>query len=448
LAPKKKPKGGFEVRHPIKQFCNIATGAMLILLAATTAQSAEPMCEAGVYGEPDQDIVVLEAKDWIPPPGLGYLALDGRYGSTLSPTSPVKCEAGNILLKTESSDLVRLEKRAFKRTREKIPVAGAILIGDLIEPMEHTSPVRPLVVMVQGSETEPALDNNRAYLLAAQGISVFTYDKRGTGQSSGFYTQNFELLADDAAAAMAHAQNLTRGRFNRSGFWGQSQGGWVGPLAATRSKVDFVAVGFGLVATPIEEDLDQMLMEAQTMSLDDHAKEQVRRLSKATATIVSSHFTSGFEPLDALRNECRDEKWTRLINGEYSGAMLRMSDSDLRRIGRAVFDNLEIIWGYDSASVLSRLKIPLLWVIAEKDREAPIDKTVVSLLNFKKQGKPFDAIIFPDTDHGMYEFIERPDGTRTNTRVTDGYFKLVGDWITSKTAAHYGRGRSLSRKSD
>jgi pimeloyl-ACP methyl ester carboxylesterase len=191
-----------------------------------------------------------------------------------------------------------------------------------------------------------------------------------------------------------------------------------------------------------------MLLEAQTLNLSYQDKEQIRRLSKATAAIVSSHFTSGFETLDALRTESRGEKWSRLIKGEYSGDMLRMSDSDLRRIGRAVFDNLEIIWDYDSRSVLEKLKIPLLWTIAEKDREAPIDETVALLRAFKKQGKPFDTYLFPETDHGMYEFVERPDGTRINTRVTEGYFKLIGDWIAGRTSGHYGRGRALSGEGD
>lgn len=437
------------MRHSIKNMRHVITAALLILAAATPAHSAGADCEAGAYGAPDQDIVVLEPKDWIASPGMGYLILDGRYGSTLSPASPVTCGAGYVVLKTENAEQIRLEKRDFKRTREEIPVAGAVLVGNLLEPVgQGTHPVRPLVVMVHGSETEPAIDNNRAYLLAAQGVTVFTYDKRGTGQSGGFYTQNFELLADDAAAAMKHAQTLAGGRFDRSGYWGQSQGGWVAPLAATRSKVDFVAVGFGLVSSPIDEDLDQMLLEAQTLGLNDHDKAQIKRLSQATAKIVSSHFTSGFEVLDKLRKEAGVEKWARLVNGEYSGDMLRMSDNDLRRVGRAVFDNLEIIWNYDSTSVLNQLKTPLLWTIAEKDREAPINETVASLRGFQKQGKPFDVYVFPDTDHGMYEFVEKPDGSRSNTRVTDGYFRLIGDWIIGRTEGPYGRGRSLSGKQE
>jgi len=418
--------------------------AMLALATASVARGAEPVCEAGAYGTPNQDLVVLEAKDWIPSPGLGYLLLDGRYGSTLSPDSPVSCGPGYVVLKTETGEQVRLEKREFKRTREEIPVAGAVLVGELLEPMgPDVASVRPLLVMVHGSETEPAIGNNRAYLMAAQGITVFTYDKRGTGQSGGFYTQNFELLADDAAAAMAHAQRLAQGRFNRSGYWGQSQGGWVAPLAATRSKVDFVAVGFGLVTSPIDEDREQMLMEAQTLNLGDHDMVEIRELSKATAAIVASHFTSGFELLEGLRQKTANEKWPRLINGEYSGNMLRMTDRDLHRVGRALFDNLEIIWDYNSTAALNKLNIPLLWVIAEKDREAPIAATVSALRGFRQEGKPVDIYVFPDTDHGMYEFVQTPDGIRLNTRVTDGYFRLVGDWIIGKSGNAFGRAVAL-----
>ncbi len=132
--------------------------------------------------------------------------------------------------------------------------------------------------------------------------------------------------------------------------------------------------------------------------------------------------------------------------GEYSGDMRRMSDADLRRVGRAVFDNLELIWNYDSTTVLKRLTVPVLWILAEQDREAPIDATLSSLDIFRKQGKPFDIYTFPKTDHGMYEFVENADGTRTNTRVTNGYFGLLADWIAGRTGGHYGRARQWSEK--
>ncbi|MBO9574865.1 MAG: alpha/beta fold hydrolase [Sphingobium sp.] len=413
-------------------------------IAAPNAAAAAP-CEPGAYGRPDQDVVVLERKAWIPSPHLGYILLDGRYGSTADQNSPISCHASSVALRLANGRLVVLQKRIFLRTKEQIPAAGATLVGELLEPAQPAEQHdRPLVVMVHGSEKEAAISNNRAYLLAAQGVSVFTYDKRGTGQSGGEYTQNFELLADDAAAAMAHAQAVARGRFGRSGYWGQSQGGWVAPLAATRSKVDFVAVGFGLVASPIEEDRDQMLLEAQTLGLGESDLNEIRQLSDATATVVSSHFATGLDELEALRHRFAGRKWVQSISGEYSGEMLRMSDADLRRVGQALFDNLEIIWDYDARPALRSLKTPLLWTIAEKDRAAPAAGTLAALASLKALGKPFDVYVFPGTDHGMYEFVERKSGERVNTRVTDGYFRLIGDWVLGLRRASYGNSHTLS----
>jgi uncharacterized protein len=280
-------------------------------------------------------------------------------------------------------------------------------------------------------------------MLAAQGVFVFVYDKRGTGASAGDYSQNFELLADDAASALQEARRLAAGRFRRSGFFGGSQGGWVAPLAATRSRADFVAVGFGLVVSPIEEDREQLLDEARQLKLGTAEMGKVKRLSRATATLVRSHFTEGYENLAKVRRDIGHAPWAATIQGEYSGDMLRMSDADLRRIGRARFDNLELIWDYNATAVLRRLKAPLLWVLAQQDREAPIEATRAILLKRIAAGQAIDAYVFPDTDHGMVEFRVDGDGSRTPTRITDGYLKLVADWIKGDVHGTYGRASEL-----
>jgi pimeloyl-ACP methyl ester carboxylesterase len=233
---------------------------------------------------------------------------------------------------------------------------------------------------------------------------------------------------------------LVTGRIKRKGFWGASQGGWVAPLAATLTPVDFVVVSFGLIASPIEEDLDQMLLEAQQQQLDASQLKQIRRLSKMTAKILVSNFNTGFVELEKLRTELKAQSWSGKINGEYSGAMLRMGDKELRRIGRAYFDNLELIWNYESIPALKKLQVPILWIVAEKDREAPIQRTLQALNLLKKSNSALSAYIFPDTDHGMYEYNELPDGSRNNTRVTNGYFRLITEWIHEKEQPYSGNG--------
>lgn len=126
---------------------------------------------------------------------------------------------------------------------------GTRLVGRLILPPGRAKV--PVVVLVHGSEHDSALSFDAMQReLPAGGVGAFVYDKRGTGASDGTYTQDFSVLANDAVAAVAQARRLAGARAGRVGFRGGSQGGWVAPLAATRTKVDFVIVGYGLAISP------------------------------------------------------------------------------------------------------------------------------------------------------------------------------------------------------
>jgi dienelactone hydrolase len=282
------------------------------------------------------------------------------------------------------------------------------------------------------------------YLLAAQGLAVFAYDKRGTGHSEGFYTQNFELLADDAAAAGREARERAAGRFTRFGYAGFSQGGWVAPMAAQRGGADFVVVGFGLVLTPLEEDQEQVQSELREAGYGAPVLAAAREVTDATGAIMASGFRSGFDRLAALRRRYAPQPWFGRMRGEFTGEMLRNDEATLRRIGKPLLDPLDVIWRHDGQAVLKQLpRTPVLWVIAGADREAPPDVTRERLLGLRRAGQPIDLFMFPDTDHGMLEFTESADGQRRFTRVTEGYYRLLGDWVHGRLAPPYGRGVRL-----
>lgn len=416
---------------------------MLSALAASIGTGAAAQCRPGVYGEGAKAFVVIGAPAPAPASGQRYLFVDGRRGLTGHPESPVACDADVATVMLPDGTTRRWTRSETHETDATFISAATPLAGRLVEPPGAPDPKRPMAVLVHGSEKTAAIGTVYAYMLAAQGVSAFAYDKRGTGASGGDYTQNFELLADDAAAALRQARRMAAGRFGRAGYFGGSQGGWVAPLAATRSPADFVAVGFGLVVSPIEEDREQLLDEAMRMKLDAKAIAQIEQLSRATARLVHSHFVSGYEELARVQRDIGDARWAATIEGEYSGDMLRMSDADLRRIGRARFDNLELIWDYDAAATLAKLKVPLLWVLAGEDRQAPIDATRAILSKLIAAGKPIDAYLFPDTDHGMVEFRSNADGSRAPIRITDGYLKLIADWMKGDVGGPYGRAAGL-----
>jgi hypothetical protein len=61
-------------------------------------------------------------------------------------------------------------------------------------------------------------------MFPAQGIGAFVYDKRGTGLSGGTYTQDFDVLTNDAVAAAKEAKRLAGMRLGRIGYQGGSEG--------------------------------------------------------------------------------------------------------------------------------------------------------------------------------------------------------------------------------
>ncbi|WP_439568408.1 alpha/beta hydrolase family protein [Sphingopyxis sp.] len=413
----------------------------LLLLAALPAAPAfaQTACLPGTYAAPDGDFVVLVKSPAVPEPALRYLFRDGRRGATSDAGAPLACGTGEVSVQGRTWKPI-----AFRETPTTFDSVGTKMTGVLIEPPGALDAKRPLVVMVHGSERTSPIGGIYGYAMAAQGISVFVYDKRGTGGSDGEYTQNFELLAADAANALDQSRAMAKGRFGRAGFFGGSQGGWVAPRAATVTKADFVAVGFGLVASPIEEDREQMVSEVRAAGLGDDAVQLVNRLSQATGKLLLSNFAAGYDDLDAVRRDMADRPWAAAIVGEHSGAMARMPNDELRRVGRARFDNLELIWDYDALAALNKLDAPLLWVLAGEDREAPIETTRGALLGLAKAGKPVDVYLFPQTDHGMWEYTTGADGERQVTRITDGYLKLLGDWIKRDVRGAYGRAERLT----
>ncbi|PSD24785.1 alpha/beta hydrolase [Stenotrophomonas maltophilia] len=415
-----------------------------VLVCSGLPAAAADLCTVSAYGDGQGNIVVLGVPAAAPATGQRYLMLDGRRGATGDANAPVSCSGDVVSVSSPAGATQRWQRLSTRDTDATFTSAGTKLVGQLIEPAGPADPKRPLVVLVHGSERTMAVAAIYQRMLVAQGISVFAYQKRGTGDSEGEYTQNFELLADDAAAALAKARELAKGRFGRAGYFGGSQGGWIAPLAATRSQADFVAIGFGLVVSPIEEDREQLFDEAHRLQLDPAAMKQVGQLSDATAQLMRAHFSEGFEALAKVRAQVGAAPWAKTISGEFSGDMLRMSDADLRRIGRARFDNLELIWDYDAEAALQRLKVPLLWVLAEQDRAAPIAATRTILGRLRGSGQPIETYLFPDTDHGMVEFRTDAEGNRVSTRITDGYLRLLADWIKQDVHGQYGRARTVS----
>jgi hypothetical protein len=420
--------------------------ALLLASHASLAQTAAAPCKVGVYQGPSGDFVTIverantsETGEW------RYSFRDGRFGSTKGEV--VSCVNGAVIVSREGSARSKWPEVALATTPTRFRSSDVMLAGLLVEPPGAKRNKPPLVVAVHGSENTASIRRNSyPYILAAQGISSFVFDKRGTGASEGTYHQNFHKLASDVVAASAEAKRLAAGRHGRFGLFGGSQGGWVAPRAANDAGADFVAVGFGLLLNPLEEDSEQVFTELRAEGYGEGTLAKARDAVAATGAVIASHFEAGYEQLAAVKSRFGAEPWFGKIKGEFTGDILAFDEKTLRQEGRAKYDNLDIDWHYDAIGELRKVKASQLWIVAGEDREAPPGVTIQRLTALRQEGKGIAIVRFPNTDHGMYEFTQAADGERTVTRVTDGYFRLLADWIKKDMHPPYGAAEWVSGK--
>ena len=445
--------------------------ALAIIASIVALPAAAQMAGSDVDARPDPAVVChvgvyrLDDGSWVDvapqaSSGLRWRRLDGatarmtldgqgRWISTLGSTNRVQgpqpqlasCDDGRIVFEGQTGRRVALDVQDTRFVGQ----GGIHLNGRLILP-PGDGPV-PIMVEVHGSEGANALDFNAFQRFApASGVGVFVYAKRGSGGSEGRYTQDFHILAADAAAAVVEARRLAGARAGRVGLHGASQGGWIAPLAASQTPVDFVTVGFGLAYGALAEDSDQVMLDLKAKGWGPQVLEQAREITDVTGAFIASHGGVGFDALEAVRAKYRDQPWFADIKGEFTGLLLNTPDAQI--IAMAPQMDLGTSWDYDPLPVLSSLSTPMLWIQAQNDTGAPPDATRQRLIDLAGQGRPITLLEYPDTDHGIVRFETAADGRRTALGNAPGYYQAVLDWAkTGRLDGRYGDGRLLATPS-
>ncbi|UJB18994.1 MULTISPECIES: alpha/beta hydrolase family protein [Lysobacter] len=441
------------------------TALLTALLASAAAVAAEPAvaakapdarCHAGAYRLDDDSVVSVGTID--KPEQLRWRLIDGRTGK-LTPKDGAwvstrgwsdrpdgvqvsfgACDEGRIQYEGHAGKKIK-----FDIVDTKFEGKGVSLRGRLVLP-QGSGPV-PVIVMVHGSENYSGVDSYyQQHLFPAEGVGVFVYDKRGTGGSSGKYSQNFHDLSDDASAALREAQRLGGPRIGRIGFHGGSQGGWVAPLAASKTpQAQFVFVGFGLADSVLAEDRDQVVLDLRAAGFGDaQTLRKAREVSDVTGLIASTNGKRGWEALDALREKYQGEPWWKSLKGEYSG-LIALHTREESMAEMAKYD-YEVSWDYDPMPVLKTLNTPQLWVLGGDDVEAPPQETQKRLIVLGQAGRPITSVVFPQADHGILEFEKDAKGERQHTRTADGYVRMQLDWVKDGTLKHwpYGTAKRLA----
>jgi uncharacterized protein len=264
------------------------------------------------------------------------------------------------------------------RTRVAFRGQGVRIVGKVTTPA--TPGRHPAIAIVHGSE---AADRDGSDLLvnfySALGYVVLSYDKRGVGDSTGFYVErataaNLDDLAGDAVGALRVLGARSDVDPARLGLVGGSQAGWIIPRAAAKSPL----VRFAVIT------------------------------SGPAVSVGEQEAYAGITAQGALSPP--------------------PSDAAIRKGLEGVAPS-----GFDPRPDLERLSIPTLWLYGREDKTvyAPQSVAILEALPSKPTIRVFPGAghFILDTPHGLSGEIPRAH------RFATGLFPAIADWLASQRAS-------------
>jgi pimeloyl-ACP methyl ester carboxylesterase len=255
---------------------------------------------------------------------------------------------------------------------------------------------------------------------ALAGVAALIYDKRGVGESSGDYRKSsFDDLAGDALAGVELLRRRADINYRQIGLHGTSQGGWIAPLAASRSRaVAFLILVSAPAITPAQTELQSVEANVRAQGF---AADQVSAAVELTRLKIHFALTGeGWEQYAAAAERARQAKWFSL-----AGAPLSRDHWS--------FAAWRLMFGYDPVPVLERISCPTLAIFGGRDTTFRVNDNLLVWQRTLAPGIPRGHVtdakfkLFPKADHSIIEFPSA--GQNMWPKFADGYVDFTLNWL-------------------
>jgi pimeloyl-ACP methyl ester carboxylesterase len=274
----------------------------------------------------------------------------------------------------------------------------------------------PAVVLLHGSGAVPR-DGNRftAEAFARQGIAAIFFDKRGVAETEGDFDQiTFLQLADDAIVVARYFEQ--QAGIKAVGFWGHSQGGWIGPLAASRwDETAFVIMTAGPAVSPAREAEWAYIHPVKDLA------DSALFIPQLRAIVAAWH--------EGLRSENWDE-FKRLSSNSADTEWYEKSGVDHLRndLQNPFYESYRLYMDFDPTPLFAGLKKPLLAIYSPDDESIDSAESVLVLETFRQQGKDITIVQYPGYSHSMRKIADAGKTLRF-PNYPAGYFEQQAQFI-------------------
>ncbi|MFQ5752013.1 MAG: alpha/beta hydrolase family protein [bacterium] len=255
----------------------------------------------------------------------------------------------------ESKRSFTIEEIQFRN--KEIILAGSLFLPVGAEPC-------PAILIIHGSGSGSRKEwtyNFWGYFFAQQGIAALIYDKRGTGESIGDLDRaSFYDLADDAIAGVEYLKSRKEIAKEHIGLSGLSQGGWLAPLAASKTKdVSFLILNVAPAVSVSKQEIDRVVY---TLRAKGYPEKDVELAKEYTEKMFQVAYNYGkIDEMKSLIDSVKNKEWVDVLN-------LVQSEADLQdwRLEK-----------YDPTYVLKKTTIPVYVSYGEKDNSVPPEENAI-----------------------------------------------------------------------
>lgn len=294
------------------------------------------------------------------------------------------------------------------------------LAGELFLP--ETKGPHPLIINVHGSGPQTRHLGPWNTVFSKYGVAVLCYDKRGVGESTGYFgSSGYPDFASDVVAAIEFAQQRPDIHPHKIGLHGSSEGGWVSSIATSMSDdIAFMIIRAGSGVSGAETYIHEIKNELPREDLTDPEFVQAIRFERKIQEMASEK--KSLAEVNAYIRETREKNtWFSKAFGDYK----EMNPDYWEKMKKS--DHIDPVVHLRKVS-----DIPVLWFLAQKDENVPYKLSKPRLeVAFEEAGnEDFELVTIPNANHSFLYYT--PEG---KLEYADGYWDKMISWLIAHDIA-------------